>query len=463
MTSTLEADYLVVGAGTMGMAFVDTLVAESNASVVLVDRHHRPGGHWNDAYSFVRLHQPSAIYGVPSMHLGRDALDAEGLNSGLYELASGAEICSYFDQVMQQRLLPSGRVRYFPACSYRGEERFVAALSGAEFHVQVRKAVVDATYTNTQVPSTHARGFVVDEEVRCIAINELVHVTEKPAGYVILGGGKTSIDAVLWLLERGVEPSDICWIRPRDAWLLNRRFTQPGTLVKSTLEGVALQTEACAAATSVDDLYARLLATRQMLCIDELHTPSMYHCATVTEAELMQLRRVKNVVRLGRVTHIERDRIVLQRGSIASSPDHLHIDCTASGIRKRPAVPVFAPQQITLQAVRQCQPAFSAAMTAHVELSYQGEEAKNQLCVPIPYPEQPIDWLRGMLATRTADFHAKQDKELRTWVDSCRLNYGRAVAEQAALDPAVAQLGQRFRDSIGAAMSNLAKLLRAVE
>ena len=35
---TIETDYLVVGAGAMGMAFTDTLVAETDARVVLVDR-----------------------------------------------------------------------------------------------------------------------------------------------------------------------------------------------------------------------------------------------------------------------------------------------------------------------------------------------------------------------------------------------------------------------------------------
>ena len=33
---TIEADYLVVGAGAMGMAFLDTLVSETEARVVVV-------------------------------------------------------------------------------------------------------------------------------------------------------------------------------------------------------------------------------------------------------------------------------------------------------------------------------------------------------------------------------------------------------------------------------------------
>ena len=38
--------------------------------VVLLDRRAKPGGHWNDAYDFVRLHQPAAFYGVNSLKLG---------------------------------------------------------------------------------------------------------------------------------------------------------------------------------------------------------------------------------------------------------------------------------------------------------------------------------------------------------------------------------------------------------
>lgn len=48
----IQTDYLVVGAGAMAMAFVDTLLTDTDATVVIVDRHDRPGGHWNDAYPF---------------------------------------------------------------------------------------------------------------------------------------------------------------------------------------------------------------------------------------------------------------------------------------------------------------------------------------------------------------------------------------------------------------------------
>ncbi|EWM18491.1 hypothetical protein KUTG_08795 [Kutzneria sp. 744] len=74
-TRGIEADYLVVGAGAMGMAFVDTLLTESDATVAMVDRYHRPGGHWTVASPYVRLHQPSSFYGVGSTELGSGRID----------------------------------------------------------------------------------------------------------------------------------------------------------------------------------------------------------------------------------------------------------------------------------------------------------------------------------------------------------------------------------------------------
>jgi len=56
--NVLETDYLIIGSGAVGMAFADTIMTETDASIVMVDKHSQPGGHWNDAYPFVTLHQP---------------------------------------------------------------------------------------------------------------------------------------------------------------------------------------------------------------------------------------------------------------------------------------------------------------------------------------------------------------------------------------------------------------------
>ena len=85
-TQTLQADYLIIGSGAVGMAFADVILKETDASIVMVDSHHRPGGHWNDAYPFVRLHGPSSLYGVSSRRLGSGTKDTTGLNKGLDDL-----------------------------------------------------------------------------------------------------------------------------------------------------------------------------------------------------------------------------------------------------------------------------------------------------------------------------------------------------------------------------------------
>ena len=48
------------------MAFTDALIDHADVRVAMVDRLHGVGGHWLEAYPFVRLHQASAFYGVES-------------------------------------------------------------------------------------------------------------------------------------------------------------------------------------------------------------------------------------------------------------------------------------------------------------------------------------------------------------------------------------------------------------
>ena len=67
--SEIETDYLIVGTGALSMSFADSLLDRCDAHITFIDQHPRPGGHWNIAYPFVTLHQPSATYGLNSMDL----------------------------------------------------------------------------------------------------------------------------------------------------------------------------------------------------------------------------------------------------------------------------------------------------------------------------------------------------------------------------------------------------------
>ena len=201
--AAIETDYLVVGAGAAGMAFVDALIAACDADVVMVDRRHGPGGHWNDAYPFVRLHGPSALYGVNSRRLGTDAIDQDGPNAGYYPRATAAEICAYYQRVLDEQLLPSGRVRFFGMSDYsaaRDGHQFTSRLTGETTTIRVRRRVVDARYLEPSIPATHVPPFGIEPGARLIPVNDLVGLSSPASGFTILGGGKTAIDACLWLL-----------------------------------------------------------------------------------------------------------------------------------------------------------------------------------------------------------------------------------------------------------------------
>lgn len=456
-----NVDYLIIGAGATGLAFADTLIEETSATIAIADRYGRPGGHWTRAYPFVRLHQPSAFYGVNSRALGTDQRDAFGGNAGLNELASGAEVLAYFDQIMNQRFLPSGRVTYLPMCEYAEGGAIVSLASGARIDVQARK-VVDTTYMSVSVPSMRPPSYAVVDGVRCVPLNALTTMERGAEAYVVVGAGKTGIDACLWLLGAGVDPAAIWWIMPRDSWYLDRRNIQPGPdFFDSTVGAFADQLEASAQATSVDDLFERLERAGSLLRLDPAVRPSMYRCATVTQAEVAELRRIPNIVRMGHVQSIRPREITLDAGSVAVPDDTMFIDCSADGLGARPAVPVFEGDRITLQAIRVCQPTFSAALIGHVEAAYTDEAEKNDLCTPIPHPDAAIDWLTTTMLNTINTARWARDRELTKWIAASRLNIDTGLRGAPAPEQ-LATLG-RAGQNAPRAIENLQRLLATVD
>lgn len=427
-TSPIETDYLVIGAGAGAMAFVDTLLSETQARILMVDRHHRPGGHWNDDYSFVRLHQPSAYYGVPSRPLpGAGARDRQGPNLGFYAMASGPELLAYYDRVMRERFLPTGRVRYFPQCDHLGEEngihRFRALLTGTVHEAVVRRKVVDATLTGTEVPSTHPPRYEVAPGVACMPPNALPDLKRAFERYTVVGGGKTGIDVCLWLLEQGIDPDRIRWIRPRDPLLHNRFFLQPGPDFFSTslgyFEGLL---DAAVASTSVADFLARVERGQFFLRIDPDVAPTSYRGAIVSMGELELLRSIREVVRMGHVRALEPDRIHFTQGDLASSPDTLHIDCSARGFALAPAEPVFSGNRINLRMIYTVAPLFSFATIAYLESHFSDPAELNALAAMVPLPNEPADILRMLCTTLANQERWSRHEVLRSWLLGCRLN-----------------------------------------
>ena len=420
----LETDYLIIGSGAMGMAFADVIITETNANIIIVDKHAKPGGHWNIAYPFVTLHQPSQFYGVSSKELSKGRKDKTGWNKGLNDLATGTEVSAYFDEVMRHHFLPTGRVQYFPMCEYKGNHTFTSMLTGEEFEVKVNKKLVDGTYLKTIVPANHTPNFTIAPEIPFIPLNDLVKIKKAPKGFVVIGGGKTGIDACLWLLGNRVNPDNITWIVSRDAWLIDRKTTQPTEdFFVDAVGNQANQFEAAAKAESIPDLFDRLEKAGVLLRIDKNILPSMFHGATISQMELKEIRKIKNIVRKGRVQSIEKDKIIFKEGSIPTNSDYIHVDCSASAINpKTEMVPVFNGNVITPQTIRSYQPIFSAAVIAHVEVNYETEKEKNKLCGVVPLPNHDTDWIRTLAAMSANQFNWSKDKPLRKWIMENRLD-----------------------------------------
>ena len=473
----IETDYLIIGAGAVGLAFADTLLAETDAHITIIDRHGKPGGHWNDAYPFVALHQPSSFYGVNSMQLGTNHKDTFGSNEGCYELASGAEVSSYFNKVMHQTLLPSGRVSYHPMCDYLGTDagvgKFVSILSGQETQVTVRKKTVDATYYGTTVPATHTPKYAVADDAWLVTPSGLAQLWQgkrqgaqpnkekRPQHFAIIGAGKTAMDVGVWLINSGAAPDSISWVMPRDSYLINRVHTQPGMeFFNDAMGGQANQMEAFAKATSIDDLFDRLEACEAMLRIYPDHKPSMFHYATMSKGEIEVLRKITNVIRLGHVKAVEAGALVLAQGSVPLPTNTVCIDCTASAVERRPTLPIFQGNKLTLQLVRMPLATFSAALVAYVEAHYDDDAAKNKLCTPVPFPDDLNSYPRSTMVTMMNQFAWSQDKALRTWIHNSRLDgFGKIIASVDPLDVEKMAILDKFKTYAKAAIGNMPKLM----
>lgn len=460
----LKTDYLIVGSGAVGMAFADTLLSESDANIILVDKYQKPGGHWNMAYPFVTLHQPSQFYGVSSVELSKGRKDEVGLNKGLSELASGAEVLSYFDEVMKHTFLPSGRVQYFPMCEYTGDGHFHSMLTGEKYHVS-RKKTVDATYLKTTVPSTHTPNFSIADGIRFMPLNDLPSITEPPEGYVVIGGGKTGIDACLWLLENGVDPDTIRWIMPRDAWLLDRQNTQPSAeFFETTMGSQANQMESIAKATSIEDMFDRLEVSGYFVRIDTDVRPKMFHGATISQLELAELRRIKNIIRMGRVSVIENDKIVLDQGTIPTGPNIVHVDCSARAVSNDKIIPIFQGDLITPQTVRSYQPVFSAAFIAHIEASYEDNDVeKNNICGVVPLPNHDTDYIRFTAGFMMNQYNWSRDEKLRQWLLDNRLDgFSNLVANMDRSDESKVEIMKRLKKYSMPAMAKLQQFMTEI-
>ena len=452
----MQADYLVIGAGASGLAFTDTLVAgRQDAEVLVVDRNDGPGGHWRHAYPFVALHSPSWFYGVDSAHLGQDRIEQDGLNKGLYERAGKSEILAYYAAVTDT-LTATGRVRFLFGHEYvDGVVR--STRTGEAVDVEVRGKVVDARYLEASVPATHRPSFEVADDAGLVPVGALPDAAADATRFVVLGSGKTSVDACLWLLDQGTAPDRISWVRPRDAWWHDRAAFQGNALVADTIAGLATDAEAGRQAGSLTDFTGHLEAAGNLVRLDPTAAADMYRGGMLSASEVDVLRTVTGVVRLGHVRRVERDRILLSEGALDTGPDVVVVDCTARGLHDAPPRAIFSPGRIVLQQVRHNSPPFNAALIGWVEAHRAEDPDKNRLCPPNPYAARVAEYPALLARTWLTEVVWLGETDLKAWVGGTRLNLLRDLGAHQQ-DPRVRAETGRFLTHVGPAVQNLPRI-----
>lgn len=461
---TIETDYLVIGAGAMGLAFADELLTRTDAHITIVDKRAAPGGHWNDAYPFVRLHQPSVFYGVESKELAEYRIDTTGTNRGLLTLAEGCEVTSYFHSLMRERLLPSGRVEFLPMHEVAADGGVRSLLSREQVCVRVRKKIVDAGYLTNSIPKTHTRSFQVAAGVNIVPPNDLPLVAASFKHFCVLGAGKTGSDTCTWLLEHGAPADAIRWVVPRDAWLVNRAFAQPGPEFFTQVFGAfASAREALASASSSHDYALRMEACGVWLRLDRTIEPTMFHAASISEAELAQLQRIRDVVRMGRVRALENERLLLDGGELSAPRDTLFIDCTARALARPAAKPVFG-ERITLQMVRIPQLPFSAALCGFLEATFESDAEKNSFAAPIRIADTIDEYITQLVPETQNREACSRHPRVREWINSSRLEGFSRLMRNIDPDKDAEKVAviKRLRESSRAASKNMERLLASI-
>jgi hypothetical protein len=247
-------------------------------------------------------------------------------------------------------------------------------------------------------------------------------------------------------------------VRPRDPWMMNRAVVQPDPAV---FTGMAADTmHAASAATSLADFFLRLEDAGIMLRIDRTVMPRMAKAPTLAIWELEKLRTLENVVRRGHIEAVERGKLTFADESVAVADDALVVHCAADGLKYPPLVPVWRPEQITLQAIRAGFPCFGAAIAGYVEATRDNDEDKNRLCPPTGFPNSMADWARMNLGGSQAVMSFMSEPDIKDWSNRVAINPARIPAEHPGC-PALDDARERLAANIGPALAKLADLASA--
>lgn len=421
----MQADYLISGAGATALSFLDVLLSESDATVVIVDRRDAPGGHWNDAYPFVRLHQSASFYGVNSRPLGKTRAPGQDYLHPHYELSTKSEILHYFHDLMEG-YVASGRVTYLRNSEHLGDGRVRHLITGKETQIDVTRKIVHAGVWGDMgsIPSTHEPKFEVGSGTVCVPINDMPRHAPDHDHFCVIGAGKTGMDAAVWLLDQGVDPKRITWVRPTDYWLFNReKILNHPDLFMTTVGTFLKELEILGSVSTVDDYCAAMEAAGTWHRIDPSFTPTGFHAAVCSPREIALLASITSVVRKGYVTAVAPGKITLTDGAQEMPKDTLYVDCSASAgqIMPKDMPPVFDGDTINLQLIRPFQPLFGAALIAFLEAKVPDDAARAACTNIVNFHHTPAQYIAEMLPAMMNQGAWSKVPPVKEWMERTRL------------------------------------------
>ncbi|MEM9178826.1 MAG: hypothetical protein AAGA89_03910, partial [Pseudomonadota bacterium] len=148
-----------------------------------------------------------------------------------------------------------------------------------------------------------------------------------------------------------------------------------------------------------------------------------------------------NVIRKGYVQRIEPGRLIMDQGEVEMAADTLYVDCTASAFKNYVGVraPVFQPEEIHIQVIRQFQPCYSAGLIACIE-AHIPEDEKNNYSRPAPGIDTTHDVLLVLAAAMENTVMWMSSPEISEWRNKCRLDgFATLISNADMADPSVGQ------------------------
>lgn len=231
-----EFDLVVIGAGIAGLnaLYAASEYLPKGARALLLDQKGRPGGMWNTAYDYVRLHQPHPMFTVGDLKWNwrkpRDYLAAREevqshLNRSLEPVAKKLDFRAAFGQTVSQCTeveTPQGP---------RAEIIFHPNSNDQVAKVTAKRAI-HASGLNYEVAeplplSSKKVVSIIPQELRATL------QAHPDAPVVVVGGGKTAMDTVLATLS--ISPGrKVSLVKGRGTNFLNRTKYVPTGLKRWT-------------------------------------------------------------------------------------------------------------------------------------------------------------------------------------------------------------------------------------